>query len=307
MKKFGMNFDWHCSNIKVCKSCKDENLSRYFASVTNSLSVHNIFNPSFYCDDNVKLFAFRAIIDGEDCLTSFISIEDKIGRSVKKISAEFYQEFGAPRLIDPKVARLNDEYYVTFNSGWVPEGNDIFIMKIYPTMGHPKRLIYKGRQQQERNWAFFFEKNEIYALYWINPLKIVKLKYESGKNWEMEDYYCGKTPDPDFPTDLTIGTQLFYVNGQYRFVAHQKRYLHNKKIYLGRFCTFDFERKKVIPGKYWLSHSMQSILGSDIKHNSNLFSCTYFSGLQASNGSIKLGYGINDTGFGFSAHNLNEL
>jgi len=205
------------------------------------------------------------------------------------------------------VVRIGDEYYVTFNTGWIPRGNDIFVMKVYPEMGPPKSVVYEKRRKQERNWAFFFEEGEIYALYWINPLKMLRLKREGDKTWGMEDYYCKEKPDNSFPEDLTIGTQLFKSNGRYYLVAHQKRLFQNKKIYLGRVCTFDFPNKKIVPGKYWLSHSLDSILGNDTKHNTNLFSCTYFSGLQASGRSIKLGYGINDVDFGFSTHNPRDL
>ena len=41
-------------------------------------------------------------------------------------------------------------------------------------------------------------------------------------------------------------------------------------------------------------HSPESLLGSAVKHNTNLYSCTYFSGLQASDSGIALGYGINE-------------
>jgi len=69
----------------------------------------------------------------------------------------------------------------------------------------------------------------------------------------------------------------------------------------------DFAQKKIHPEKYWLIHSWKSLLGAKIKHNTNLFSCTYFSGLQASKDCIRLGYGINDVGFGFSKHTIGQL
>ena len=292
--------------IKYCKPNRDKELSGYFKKVTAPLDLRYVFNPSFYCDDNVKIFAFRAIPACNDYNVSFVSIEDKDGQSVKNISIDLFKELGGVRLIDPKVVKINEEFYVTFNSGWAREGNDIFIMKVYPQIESPKRLIYKNRQAQERNWAFFSEGSEIYALYWINPLKILKVKNISHASWEMEDHYCEKG-DSNFSNDLTIGTQLFEHKDKYYFIAHKKFYFLRKKIYIGKFCTLNFNKKKIITGKYWLAHSLRSLFGSSIKYNTNLFSCTYFSGLQVSSDSIKIGYGVNDIAYGFSTHRLKEL
>lgn len=300
-----MRFSNNLLGIKSCKSDKDEDLSGYFESVTRSLNVHNVFNPSFYSDDDVKIFAFRAISGKGNRLTSFVSIEDNSRHLVERISVDSYENLNAKRFIDPKVTNINGEYYITFNSGWNPEGNDIYVMKVYPEMGSPKRIVYRSRQKQERNWALFSKQGEIYALYWINPLKILIVKNKGVGSWEMENFYCGKKQDNT--KDLTIGTQLFFFNDQYYFIAHRKRYFRKRKIYLGRFCAFDFGKKTITPGKYWLVHSLISLLGSRVKHNTNLFSCTYFSGLQIASKSIKLGYGINDVGFGFSSHDFGDL
>jgi len=293
--------------IKSCVADKDEGLTACFDAAIRPLSIHNIFNPSFYCDDDIKIFSFRAIVDAEHDLTSFVSIENRVGRSVSKIDANAYKKLNVPQLIDPKIVKIGNVFYLTFNSGWRPEGNDIFIMKIYPGMGAPKKIIYEGRKKQERNWAFFSEQGEIYALYWINPVKILKLKTMGIDSWEFEDHYREGTPDRHLPEDLTIGTQLSSFQEQYCFVAHKKRIFKNRKIYLGRFCTFDLAKKTITPGKYWLVHSLKSLLGARIKHNTNLFSCTYFSGLQASGDLVKFGYGINDITYGFSAHRFDEL
>ena len=49
------------------------------------------------------------------------------------------------------------------------------------------------------------------------------------------------------------------------------------------------------------------MVGSKIKHNTNLFSCTYFSGIHTKSDLIQLGYGVNDVAFGFSRHKFREL
>jgi len=291
----------------ACASARDKELFSGFEKVTGTMNVHNIFNPSFHIDDKVRIFAFRAIPNGQEALTSFISVEDHSGRTITTLSPENYPELNAPRLDDPKVTQIGDEFYVTFNTGWVPEGNDIYIMRVYPEPGRPKRVVYGKRNVQERNWAIFSAENEIYALYWINPLKILKLKSAENDSWTFEDFYSGETADPSFPQDLTLGTQLSRSDGKYYFVAHKKHRYQNRKLYLGRFCALDLAANTVTPGKHLLVHSYESMLGDPVKHNPNLFSCTYFSGIQTSGRTIRLGYGINDVDYGFSRHDVGDL
>ncbi len=294
-------------NIKFCKPDQDLKLLTHFKKIIGSLNIYNVFNPSFYLHNNVKIFAFRAIPEGTNLLSSYISIEDMTGHIIKNISLDLCSDIDAIRLIDPKIVMIKNHFYITFNSGWIPEGNDIYIMKIYPKIESAKQIIYKNRQNQERNWAFFYEDGNIYALYSINPLKILKVKNQGNKLWEMEDYYCEKNPNDSLLKGLSIGTQLFKSDKKYYFIAHKKRFIMRKKIYFGKLCLLDFNDKKVRVGNYWLVHSLKSLFGSTIKTNTNLFSCTYFSGLQVSNTSIKLGYGINDVNYGFSTHRVEEL
>jgi hypothetical protein len=150
-----MNLLERLFKIKYCDERKDPDLFELFNRLTRSLHVSNIFNPDFFCSEQVNILSFRAIPAGSDRLTSYVMVEDDTGISIKNISADLSEKLNVPRLIDPKITRLNDEFYVTFNSGYVPGGNDIFIMRFYPEMGNPRQLIYKNRQEQERNWAFF--------------------------------------------------------------------------------------------------------------------------------------------------------
>ena len=179
-------------------------------------------------------------------------------------------------------------------------------MKVYPKIGRPKKIVYKNRNKYERNWAFFSEQGDVFAFYWANPLRILKLKKESFDTWDMDDYYCGEKLS-DISEDFTIGTQLSRFDDKYYFIGHSKSVFLKKKIYLGRLGVFDFKNKEIRYGNHWLSHSFGSLFGSSIKHNKNLFSCTYFSGLQVFKDSVKIGYGINDIDTGFSTHKLEEL
>jgi len=294
-------------NIIQCYKNKDEKSLSEFNKTVKKLGVSNIFNPSFYIEDDLKVFTFRAIKNGEKNISSFVLIKDGQNEKIINLSNEYSEKLRVKQLIDPKVLKLDNELYITFNSGWNPEGNSIFIMKIYPLIESPKCIIYNKRNEQERNWAFFYDDKEIYALYWLNPLKILRLKNENQDSWEFEDYYSKNKIARNTPKDLTIGTQLYKEKDKYYFVAHKKITILRKKVYFGKFCSFDFNNKKIKYSKKWLIHSFRSLLGSKIKHNTNLFSCTYFSGLQVFNDNVMLGYGINDTEEDFSEFKIKEL
>lgn len=293
-------------DLRFCCDRPDVGLRSQLTEVVRGIGVRNVFNPSFYESSAVRVFAFRANPDGSRELVSFVSVEDHTGRTLSRISPALYPDIDAPGLIDPKVFTVGGEVYVTFNSGWVPSGgNDIFVMRVHPTMGEPKKVIYEGRRDQERNWAFFSEHGEVYAIYQIAPLVILKLERESGDAWWLADHL--RQARADVPHDLTLGTQPSRHGSRYYFMAHRKYRLRRKKVYLGRLCALDLRNMAVTSSDSWIAHSSESLRGSEVKHNTNLFSCTYFSGLQASDAGITLGYGVNDVDFGFSTWALGEL
>jgi len=292
--------------LRFCRDRPDAGLSSRFMDVVSDIGVSNVFNPSFYKSSAVSVFAFRAIPDGSRELTSFVSVEDRSGKTLNRISPDLYPHIDAPRLIDPKIFTVGAEVYVTFNSGWVPAGgNDIFVMKVYPTMGEPKKVMYAARRHQERNWGFFSEHGEVYAIYQIAPLVILKLEKESGDAWWMAEHL--RHSNSDVPHSLSLGTQPFRHASRYYFMAHRKYLMKRKKVYLGLLCALDSGNMTITSGDSWIVHSPGSLLGSEVKHNTNLFSCTYFSGLEASDAGITLGYGVNDVDFGFSTYSHGEL
>jgi hypothetical protein len=284
----------------------DSGLQRRFAEVIKDTGLGNVFNPSFYESSRVNVYAFRAIPHGSHKLESYVSVETPSGRTLSRISPELYPALNVPRLIDPRVFTIGEDIYLTFNSGWLPSGrNDIFVMQIYPTIERPKKVEFEGRQDMERNWAFFTEGGEVYAIYRISPLIILRLEQVSESAWFMVELF--RNDDQSEFHDLTLGTQPVRYADRHYFMAHRKYLFRQKKLYLGRLCALDTAERAVTLADTWMAHSPQSLLGNAVKHNSNLFSCTYFSGLQASSSGLSLGYGINDVDFGFSTLDLEAL
>ena len=283
--------------LRSCAAERDPRMSARFERSTREMDLRNLFNPSFFVDEEVEVFGFRAIPREQDAgvLCSFLRIEDASGVVVRNLSDELLGQVDGPRIIDPKVFRLEDGIYVTFNTGWDPPCNQIYVMKVFPEAQPPRRVHYRGRRPQERNWAFFEEDGEIYALYGIEPLVILRLVDREAPDWEFVEHHRG-----DGQGALTIGTPLARIDHRYAFVAHRKLRVPRRKLYLGRLLLFDPHEKRVEPRGRWLIHSLGSLLGSRTRHNTNLFSCTYFSGIQVVPGGVRLGYGINDVDWGFS-------
>jgi glycosyltransferase involved in cell wall biosynthesis/SAM-dependent methyltransferase len=277
--------DYDLPPIRFLENKRHDVMDIGFAEMTN------IFNPSFHFEKNESVFSYMAIPERDNRIMSFVVIRDS--RHTKVDISAYGLEAGCLQLIDPKTFSLDDGCYVTFNSGHVSEGNDIFVMKVYPEVEPPKRIIYDERQRQERNWAFFSRDGETYALYWLNPLKILKLHRVTDDTWEFRMFYEG---GEDY-SDITQGTPLAEHEGKYYFMGHKKHIVNGKKLYLGKSGCFDFDACQVEFGEPWFAHSPESLHGVPTKHNTNLFSCTYFSGIQIIGGRVILGYGVNDVDF----------
>jgi hypothetical protein len=107
--------------------------------------------------------------------------------------------------------------------------------------------------------------------------------------------------------DLSIGSQLFRHGSKFYFMAHRKIDHKGKKVYLGKIVSFDPHRMEIKVGEEWLSHSLNSLFGSDISMNKRLHSCTYFSSMYVEWTGVTLLYGINDVGYGASIIGKNNL
>ncbi len=281
-----------------CYKNEDGELTESFRSVLGDLRVGNVFNPSFWLQNHLKIFSFRAIPEGDDRVMSYLSVDDGHSRQTRNLSSDHFLELNRRWLIKPKVFPLGEAVYVTFNTGWQhPGGNQLFVMKAHPQLESPTRVVYDRRQEQERHWAFFVQEDELYALYSLAPLRVLRLATERDGCWIFEEFLSG----PGLSLPLTIGTPVSGQDGNYFLVGHRELDWGRKKISLGRLCRFDFGTGRVKAARTWLIHSLRSLLGANAKHT------TSFSGLQRSGSLLRLGYGINEGGWGFSCQPIESL
>lgn len=285
---------------------QNDGVSRKLKRMLKSVDLKNIFNPSFITRDTFTIIAFRAINPEVNKINSYVATFGENEQLLDLINlSEYVAQFNIQTAADPKIFLAEGtDVWITFNTGYSTDYNDIYILRFYPKMGKPLCCHYEKRQKIEKNWAFFFEGNKILALYSITPLVILEAYWpcEQSNVCKFHELTVNGEKPKRF---LSIGTQLTRVENGYLFVAHRKRTFFNKRMYYGVPIILNKKNAKFelyIGEKMKLIHSMRSVMGSKIKYNKNLLSCTYFSGINyLTNDQVVLGYGINDVDFSFAS------
>jgi hypothetical protein len=176
----------------------------------------------------------------------------------------------------------------------------------HPHPATPKICTYENQRAIEKNWAFFLDGSDLKAIYNINDAKVIATELQD-KNDEFYfvDDHTKKSGSSELK-NYSIGSQLVDHEGQYYLALHKKIFYKGKRIYLGRLATFrhgdQYQADLLGP---LLTHSFTSIFGKKVKHNKNLISCTYISGIEISDKHIFFSYGINDVNFGLAKMDLN--
>ncbi|GFE66222.1 hypothetical protein KIN_32960 [Litoreibacter roseus] len=281
-----------------------------FSGALNQTACKNLFNPSFAQREGGFDIAFRALpANGEKPFHAFFQRIDTSGQldgDLVDLSTRFQTELGYP-VADPKICTLDNETWLTFNTGHFQRPNNIYLVRLSPEPSQLYRVDYFERRNIEKNWAFFLRDGVLHALYDLDPLTVLR---ESNRRDGVISFerlqarnLSGEGPDPKASKTpkLTIGTQLAGIGSSpdsYVLVAHRRFYWRGKRIYLGKPVRFDAGRDGFsvrFSPDVW-AHSLSALAGSKPKHNPNLLSCTYFSGIMVSNDHATLGYGVNDVG-----------
>ena len=163
------------NGINFIVSNRDENLISMLEKALEKYDIDKIFNPSYIFYDDMHFFTFkvsgannhesRVIIIDENGDTKHINIGEKFKNQIR-------------RALDPKFVILDSKLYITFNNGNLMNRGSIYLVSIYPEIGPliTAGLSVKSRSV-EKNWAFYERDDEVYALYWPSPLKIIKRKF----------------------------------------------------------------------------------------------------------------------------------
>jgi len=264
-------------------------------SCIRDTGLKNIFNPSIV-EKNKKIFiTFRAYNDKKiKPFNSFYLIKDGKKTTLFNLT-ELVKPFGVNIVADPKLIAMKKSVYVTFNTGYIKEGNQLYLMKLYPQIGFPKLCVFRHRNKIEKNWGFFLSsQNKIRAVYSLNPLVILEVEKEEYKKLEFVEIYTSNNSFKNY----TIGTQPVIYNNKLHLIGHKKIFINKKRLYIGKLVIININKNFDIKfNSNYFVHSLRSLFGTKVKHNKNLISCTYFSSLSKTSKGLMLGYGINDVDF----------
>ncbi|KZL15863.1 hypothetical protein PsAD2_03508 [Pseudovibrio axinellae] len=292
------------------KSLKGHQFGRLKVLQTVFPELSNIFNPSVLLQGGCIYIAFRAMSAQTSTIDAFYTVlcSKTLKPLVSRNLSRYFLEAGLSKVADPKLFLFNQRVFVTFNSGYSKENNSLYLADLDSKDLVAKEIIYDARNRVEKNWAFFASHGELFALYSINPLTVLRNVGPVDKKQLVFEKVFEKQHG-DIP-DFSIGTQLVELrNGRHLFVAHQKTQIGKKRLYWGVPCLFersgsDFSLQRS-PVK--LFHSVKSLMGEKTKHNKNLLSCTYFSGASVQGDELILSYGINDLDYGLAKIRMSGL
>lgn len=266
------------------------------------------FNPSFVENNNARYLAVRVNEHESDVIISLLFVwsnEDRV--QIINLTEYFENHEDGLKVSDPKLFIMNGNLWGTFNSGYTENhNNSVVLFEIKDSnVGKYYFCDYAQRSYVEKNWAFYMDNDELYTLYSISPLIVLKAKVFNGKRIAFEQYFlCENTKYSSY----SIGTPMVSVNNEFLFVAHKKVRWMGKRLYIGRPFIFTHAGGgRVKARKLFLIHSIAALFGSAKKFNANLISCTYFSGINFKENKIQLSYGINDVKLEIISIERNEL
>lgn len=278
-------------------------------TLKNELSQYKyVFNPSYIVNNQNHYLAIRLFDETSNSILAMLYIwTNEYEFSRINLSEYFKTKTNLKKVADPKLFVMGNSIWGTFNNGFIEKENNIIgLFKIKEsTIKQHYFCEYKNRSRIEKNWSFYSENNQIFALYGLNPLTILKLSHFENEKAIFKDYFIDR--NQNF-YGYTIGTPLAKIDSNHLFIAHKKIVKSGKRLYLGKafLLNTEDEAKLKSSGKY-LIHSLKSLLGVKKKFNKNLISCTYFSGIFAVDNNICLSYGINDVNWNVITTKLKKI
>lgn len=93
---------------------------------------------------------------------------------------------GGERFYDPRFVQMGERLFIHYNNSTFTQPNHLYLVEVdldtLCARGPARRLALEGpRQEIEKNWMFFSPDGEaLWAVYWIQPHKILRVELEQG-------------------------------------------------------------------------------------------------------------------------------
>lgn len=295
------------THTRTLVSHQDAALNAIISEAARTCAITNVFNPSIVAVGDDILVAVRGeAFAGERPFRSWFIHARASGQIVTIIDlTETAREAGVTIVADPKLVRLGDEVYATFNTGYTLTGpNTIFLQRVFPTIGHPQECRLSTRQRIEKNWAFLVDpQGNLAAVYGVAPIQTLVLRSGTlGGAGTLDFALQSSEGRSDLSDRYSIGTQIHAsADGEMQLVVHQKHRIMHKRAYTGRLARLSWEGAPAVQlSSTRLIHSYAAALPQLRPHNRRLISATYFSGISGRDGHLLMSYGINDKAFGIA-------
>ena len=291
-------------------------LDRRMTTVRNSairehidaLGLQNVFNPSVTVVADRTLVAFRAL-----AARASSSRFDAHLLSIPRHGAPHHwnltdhcANFGITVVADPKLVLLDDSVHITFNTGHpgVGQRNALYLMPVAAGPSRPRQCHFAQRRRVEKNWAFFSERGALHAVYELDPVTVLEATDETATTVR----FSKRTGDRNgrgaqralgVRRTHSLGTQPIQDEAGLHMVVHEKFHVRGRRLYLGRAVSVlnPTSRPRIKFSYVRLCGSLRAMFGVPKKHNPNLISATYFSGLSTSAFGLVVSYGINDVDY----------
>lgn len=162
-----------------------------------------VFNPGLLCDGPGWLLAYRVVTDADPRRRIALCRLDASFRIVdgSQLAMSDLVRFPQPEAFppqattwfaDPRLYRFGGRLWLYWNSGWHEPQNCQFLQEIDAVslrpIGTPRELVLHGaRQKLEKNWMLFERTGALFAIYSVNPHRVLRFSLAGNGPIEFAD------------------------------------------------------------------------------------------------------------------------
>ena len=209
-------------------------------------------------------------------------------------------ELGKHKVRDMKLFKNYDteEIFATFNTGHELRGNQILIAKL-SDLDNPYILKFGARRRIEKNWGFFWQGEDLFALYSVFPLTILRqiknenefqtIPMEIAKSFSHKRYLRRL---------ISIGSQPIKIGSELMLTIHLKPKILFWRAYIPLIAKINTNTGEVTVIKITFGTHVLSFQPSSL--NPRALFVNYASGLVVLKDRLILGLGHKDKTFSIS-------
>jgi hypothetical protein len=208
-----------------------------------------------------------------------------------------FTELGGFRVRDMKLTKNHDtdEVYATFNTGHELRGNNVLLAKL-SNLDAPQVLELRGRRRIEKNWAFFWREGNLFAIYSLFPLRVLRqVTSPAASNVIEMETWLTRNRKSYLRKWTSLGSQPIFVRGEILATFHYKPKFLLWRAYIPKLALIDFETARVRVMSFSLPKGEFSLHPS--KLNWRAVAVNYASGLAVLQDKLILGLGQRDDSF----------